>query len=293
MLKGRLGLETARIPHADRHGLIWLGRGQLTVEAGTLRFVTAGTEDMEAGSYDIPFQGVSLILLGPGSSLTHDVMRLAARHGAALVAVGQDGVRMYSAPPHGPDHSRLARLQAKSWADPKRRLEIARHMYAIRLGQEATHGKLDALRGMEGARVREMYKQAAAHFGVKWRGRRYDRNDPEAADPPNQAMNHASAAVGAAAEVAVAATATIGQLGFIHEDSSRAFALDIADLHRHSMTVPVAFQAVRNAQKEPGTPLERHVRRLAGQQFRQKKLIPTMIEQIKELLDAHDLADDT
>ena len=24
MLRGRLGLETARIPHADRHGLLWL-----------------------------------------------------------------------------------------------------------------------------------------------------------------------------------------------------------------------------------------------------------------------------
>ena len=31
MLRGRLGLETARIPHADRHGLWWLSRGALTV----------------------------------------------------------------------------------------------------------------------------------------------------------------------------------------------------------------------------------------------------------------------
>ncbi len=38
MLRGRLGLETARIPHADRHGLLWLSRGALTVQDGTLRF---------------------------------------------------------------------------------------------------------------------------------------------------------------------------------------------------------------------------------------------------------------
>ena len=42
MLKGRLGLETARIPHADRHGLLWLERGTLSVEDGCLRFVCAG-----------------------------------------------------------------------------------------------------------------------------------------------------------------------------------------------------------------------------------------------------------
>ena len=35
MLKGRLGLETARIPYADRHGLLWLSRGNPTVEDGT------------------------------------------------------------------------------------------------------------------------------------------------------------------------------------------------------------------------------------------------------------------
>jgi CRISPR-associated protein Cas1 len=291
VLKGRLGLETARIPHADRHGLLWLGRGQLSVESGTLRFATAGTTEMEAGSYDIPFQGVSLILLGPGCSLTHDVLRLAARHGTGLVAVGEDGVRFYSAPPKGPDHSRLARLQAKAWADPQKRLAVARAMYAVRLGQPPVHRTIEALRGIEGARVREVYQQAARSFGVQWRGRRYDRNDPDGADPPNQAINHASTAVGAAAELAVAATATIPQLGFIHEDSSRAFALDIADLYRHTMTVPVAFQAVKDAQDHPEVSLERHVRRLAGHLFRQKKLIPAMIDQIKELLDADDPGD--
>ena len=42
MLRGRLGLETARIPHADRHGLLWLSRGALTVRDGTLRFERQG-----------------------------------------------------------------------------------------------------------------------------------------------------------------------------------------------------------------------------------------------------------
>ena len=38
MLKGRLGLATARIPHKDRNGLVWLSRGALVVEDGTLHF---------------------------------------------------------------------------------------------------------------------------------------------------------------------------------------------------------------------------------------------------------------
>ncbi len=92
MLKGRLRLETARIPHADRHGLLWLARGALTVRDGTLRFERLSGPDrdssLEAGDYGILFQSLSMILLGPGSTVSHDALRLMARHGTALVAVG-------------------------------------------------------------------------------------------------------------------------------------------------------------------------------------------------------------
>lgn len=93
MLLGRLGLDTARVPHGDRHGLLWLDRGRLEVEDGCLRFVTrAGPEGgatLAPGDYQIPHQSVSAVLLGPGSSVTHDALRLLARHGCALCAIGE------------------------------------------------------------------------------------------------------------------------------------------------------------------------------------------------------------
>ena len=39
-----------------------------------------------------------MILLGPGSTVSHDALRLLARHGTVLAAVGEDGVRFYTAP---------------------------------------------------------------------------------------------------------------------------------------------------------------------------------------------------
>lgn len=83
MLKGRLGLETARIPHADRHGLLWLSRGELCVVDGCLHFLR-GRDSLTPGIDQIPHQAVSMILLGPGSSVTHDALRLLARHGTLL-----------------------------------------------------------------------------------------------------------------------------------------------------------------------------------------------------------------
>ena len=76
MLKGRLGLAKARVPYRDRHGLMWLGRGQLAVREGTLHFTTAGFGDLPAGDYDIAYQMVTCVLLGPGSTVSHDALRL-------------------------------------------------------------------------------------------------------------------------------------------------------------------------------------------------------------------------
>jgi CRISPR-associated protein Cas1 len=158
MLLGRLGLDTARMPHEIRHGLVYLDRGRLEVEDGCLRFICAGGGGLPAGDSQIPHQSLSLVLLGPGSSVTHDALRLLARHNTGLAAVGQDGVRFYTAPPLLPDASELARRQARAWADPEVRLSIARRMYAWRLGEVLPARDLDVLRGIEGARMKESYK---------------------------------------------------------------------------------------------------------------------------------------
>ena len=57
VLKGRLGLDTARVPHVDRHGLTWLARGALYVEDGTLRFRTSGVERAFGWRLRNPFSG--------------------------------------------------------------------------------------------------------------------------------------------------------------------------------------------------------------------------------------------
>lgn len=284
MLKGRLGLETARQPHGDRHGLLWLDRGQLSVEGGCLRFVAAGSDTVPAGDYRIPHQALSIILLGPGSSVSHDALRLLARHGTTLAAIGEGGVRFYTAMPLLPDRSVLGRAQALAWADAKgARMATARRFYAWRLGEVLPHRDIAVLRGIEGARMREAYRLAAERHSVRWLGRRYDRADPGASDLPNQALNHAASAVEAAAAIAVAATATIPQLGFIHEDSGQSFVLDIADLCRDTVTIACAFRAAHLVERRPGENLERLVRRMVAERLRRDAVVPGLIDCIKAL----------
>ncbi|GIX24424.1 MAG: CRISPR-associated endonuclease Cas1 [Caldimonas sp.] len=262
------------------------------MEDGTLRFVAAQSETLDAGDYAIPYQAVSMILLGPGTSLTQDVLRLCARHGTLIAAVGEGGVKSYTAPPMGQGRSEVARAHAERWADPRRRLDTARRLYAWRFGRVLPHRDIETLRGIEGARIKESYKLLAQRFGIDWHGRRYDRDNPNAADLPNQAINHAATFVEAAADIAVAAVGALPPLGFIHEDSSNAFTLDIADLWRVDLTVPLAFGAVRAMLDGKADSLEREVRRRAAAAFRRDKLIPKMIERIKELFDVDDRGGD-
>jgi CRISPR-associated protein Cas1 len=289
MLRGRLGLETARIPQGDRHGLFWLGRGKLYVEDGTLRFATTGTERMTAGDYAIPFQMLNCILLEPGATVSHDALRLLARHGVGMVAIGEGGVRLYASMPAGPDASKLARAQVRAWADESgERIRVARLMYAWRLGEVLGSTQIEVLRGMEGARAKETYRRLAEQYGIEWHGRRYDRNHPEGDDVPNQSINHAATAVVAAGEVAVAVAGAVPQLGFIHEDSAIAFPLDVADLFRDSVTVPAAFAAAAHMSRGSTDPLERVVRRLVAAEIRRQQVIPSMIDRIKELFGDDD-----
>jgi CRISPR-associated protein Cas1 len=282
VLKGRLGLERVQIAHADRHGLLYLDRGVLTVVDGCLHFNSGGGV-LPVGDYQLPHQTLSALLIGPGTSLSHDVLRILARHGTSLVAVGTDATRLYTAPALGPDRSDLARAQARAWADDKQRIAIARKMYARRLGEVLPHTSIEVLRGIEGARVKESYKLLAQSFGITWKRREYNRQNPDATDLVNQAINHSATAVRSAAGVAVAAVSALPQLGFIHEDSDQSFVLDIADLYRESVTLRLAFAAAKRMEQGSEEPVDRLVRQSAAREFRRVELVSKMIDDIKSL----------
>lgn len=233
-----------------------------------------------------PIRPSAASLIGPGTTVSHDALRLLARHGTGLVAVGADGVRCYASMPAGPDRSEVARQQVRAWADERgERIEVARRMYAIRMGTVVPHADLAVLRGIEGHRVKESYRILAERYGVRWEGRRYDRADPGATDPVNMAINHASVAVLAAAQTAVAAIGAIPQLGFVHEDSGISFCLDIADIYREEITLSGAFASLKE-HRSTGGDLERIVRITVGKMLRKEKVIPGMIDHIREVLNA-------
>jgi CRISPR-associated protein Cas1 len=161
-------------------------------------------------------------------------------------------------------------------------------MFGIRFGEVFPHRNLDVLRGLEGSRIRTVYSLEAKAAGIEWNGRSFDRQNPNASDIPNQCLNHVATALYAAAGIAVYSVGAIPQLGFIHEDSGDAFCLDIADLYRASLIVPVAFRCARFLKDNDQEEVERHCRKEMNSIISKKSVVDEMIDYIKDLLDADD-----
>lgn len=280
MLRGRLGIEDPRIPQKSRNGLLYVQRCRVTVDNGSMKlaFEEAGTE------LELPYQRLNALLLGPGSSITHDAVRHCSGHGTCIAFVGSDGTRLYTAPPIFERDADLARQQATWWAGESTRVMVAKRMYAKRFGETPRTNDADALRGMEAARIKRAYELLAGEYGLSWHGRHYDRANPDKTDIPNLAINHAVTAVEACVAIAVQATATLPPLGFLHEDSAKSWVLDVCDLYRTTVTVPIAFRCARDHQRQPGESLDRLVRRAVSEHVRRTGFVDQVIDDIKEVL---------
>jgi CRISPR-associated protein Cas1 len=280
MLRGRLGIDAARIPQKSRNGLVYVERCRLSIDNGSLVLIF----DDADREIELPYQRLNAILLGPGTTVTHDAVRHCSAHGTCLAFVGTDGTRIYTAPPVFERDSSLARRQATYWASESTRVLVAKRMYGKRFGDTPRSNSLDALRGMEAARIKAAYGLIARQVGIPWHGREYDRAKPAAADLPNQAINHAVTALEACVAVAVQATATLPPLGFLHEDSAKAWILNLCDLYRTSVTVPIAFSCVKEFQQRSDSSLDQQVRYAVSRHVRRNGFVDTIIDDVKELL---------
>ena len=97
-----------------------------------------------------------MIVPEPGSTVSHYALRHSADARTAQAAAGEDGARPFLAPRSIPDRSGLARMQARLWADADLRFAVAWIMQAWRLGNIPPHLRLDVLRGIDGALMKEL-----------------------------------------------------------------------------------------------------------------------------------------
>ncbi|MBE0417731.1 MAG: type I-E CRISPR-associated endonuclease Cas1 [Coriobacteriia bacterium] len=216
----------------------------------------------ERGTVHIPAATLGALLLGPGTKVTHQAMMLLAESASTVVWVGEQGVRYYA---HGralASSTVLLEAQAAAVSNRRRRLAVARAMYALRFPEERGIDRvtMQQLRGREGARVRRLYREHADRTGLEWDGRSYERGNFDSADHVNQALSAAQACLYGVTHAVVVALGCSPGLGFIHTGHARSFVYDIADLYKAEMTIPVAFDVAASQPEDVAAETRRAVR---------------------------------
>lgn len=258
--------------------MVWLSYGQIDVQDGAIVLI-----DKTGVRTHIPVGGLACLLLEPGTRITHAAIATLAEVGCLVIWVGEGGVRLYSAGQPGGARSDRLLYQAKLALDDDLRIKVVRSMYKFRFKEEPpSRRSVEQLRGIEGARVRTMYKILAKQYGVDWGKRAYDPNNFDEADVVNKCLSTANHCLYALCEAAILAAGYAPAIGFIHTGKPLSFVYDIADLFKFDTVVPIAFKIAASNLSDPVRETRLHCRN----SFRKHQLLGRIIPTIEQILSS-------
>lgn len=233
------------------------------------------------GTAYVPAASLGVLLLGPGTTVSHRAIGLLSDSGSAVVWVGEYGVRYYA---HGRPLTRSSRLivkQAELVSNTRKRLAVARAMYQMRFPREDVSGlTMQQLRGREGSRIRSLYRRLSKQFDIPWKGREYNPADFTDATPINQALSAAHVCLYGVVHSIIVALGCSPALGFVHMGHERSFVYDVADLYKANVTIPIAFEVASNPPADVGAATRLRVR----EAFYDGKIMGRCARDIRRLL---------
>ena len=227
-------------PVRERWTPLYLEHGRVEVDDSSVKWIGA-----DCSVFRLPVASLSVLMLGPGTTVTHAAMRACAESDTPVCWVGSDGLHFYATGVKPTHDNANARRQAELASNRKTHDMVARRMFRMRFSDvDVDRYTVNELRGFEGRRVKKLYADMALRYGVTWKGRNYDANHWSLADNINRAVSTANAALYALTTSVVVSLGYLPQLGFIHTAGTLPFVFDIADIYKPVTTLPAAFETL-------------------------------------------------
>lgn len=226
----------------DKYPFIYLERGRLEIDDSSVKWI-----DASANVVPLPVATLNAILLGPGSTVTHDAVKTATAANCSICWVGEDSLLFYASGYLSTADTRNLRHQIECASNAEKSLDIAKRMFAWRFPDADLEGKtLQSMMGMEGNRVRSLYQSKAEEYGVGWKGRQFIPGKFEMSDTTNQIMTSTNAALYGILCSAVHSLGYSPHIGFIHSGSPLPFIYDLADLYKEYLCIDLAFALTKD-----------------------------------------------
>ncbi len=225
----------------DKYPFLYLERGRLEIADSSVKWI-----DSDCNVVPIPVATINTLLLGPGTTVTHEAIKTATAANCSVSWVGEDSLLFYAAGFLPTADTRNLKLQITLATDEESSLKVARAMFAKRFPDTELDGKsLNSMMGMEGNRVRALYQQKAEEYGVGWKGRQFTPGKFQLSDLTNQVLTSTNAALYGILCSAVHAMGYSPHIGFIHSGSPLPFVYDLADLYKEQLCIDLAFSLTR------------------------------------------------
>lgn len=270
--KKRLFVKVTResLPQVkDKYPFLYLERGRLEIDDSSVKWI-----DSEAHVVRLPVATINTLLLGPGTSVTHEAVKTAAAANCSICWVGEDSLLFYAAGYTPTANTRNLRKQMLLAADKNDALAVARRMFEYRFpGEDLKKKTLKEMMGMEGYRVRALYEQKAENYGVGWKGRRFTPGKFEFGDVTNQVLTSTNAALYGILCSAIHSLGYSPHIGFVHSGSPLPFVYDIADLYKEELCIDLAFYLTREM-------AGRYKKYVVSEEFRKRVIEMDLLTQI-------------
>lgn len=225
----------------DKYPFLYLERGRLEIDDSSIKWI-----DADGNVVPLPVATLNALLLGPGTTVTHEAVKTAVAANCSICWVGEDSLLFYAAGFLPTADTRNLKRQIELASDAQQSLEVARRMFARRFPDAELQGKtLQEMMGMEGHRVRALYQQKAEEYQVGWKGRQFTPGKFELSDVTNQVLTATNAALYGILCSAVHSMGYSPHIGFIHSGSPLPFIYDLADLYKESLCIDLAFSLTR------------------------------------------------
>jgi CRISPR-associated protein Cas1 len=225
----------------------------------------------------MPVAGISVLILGPGTSITQPAITSCTRSGVTVLFAGGGGVPAYAHATPLTSSARWAIAQARLVAQEKHQRVAAMVFYKKQLGMEhMPGGSIATMRGLEGRAMRNLYREMSKKHKVE----KFKRNT-DADDPVNIGLNITNSILYGCAASACAAIGINPALGIIHRGNSRSLLYDLADLYKPTISIPIAFAA----SKEEDVPTT--VRKAVRTELVRQGVLKGMLAALMEVLNPH------
>lgn len=221
----------------DRYPFIYLEHGRLEIDDSSVKWISAERE-----VFRLPAAVISTVLLGPGTSVTHEAVKILASLNCTVCWTGEDSLIFYAVGQSPTANTYNLKRQIELSVDSEKALEVAKKMFLRRFPKDVVMNKsLEELRLMEGIRVKECYAELANKYFIKWNGRAYTPGSFQMSDTTNKLITASNAALYGLVSSVVYSMGLSPRIGFVHSGSPLPFVYDVADLYKEDLVFDMAF----------------------------------------------------